>query len=146
MAWIVGLTAEGPVVGSNDGRLTLKAIVSVSLVCAKAPPPPPRISSDRNVAAPSASVSRRFILIMLPLHPSRSFPKLSRASLLGDLIDSPTLAVVVRHTFAFANLPLGPIIHAVSYSVRSARSMSSPYVLLEWSRFSAPSRANLIWH
>src|SRR5579872_404299 len=59
---MVGLTAEGPTVGSNDGKFTLKAIVSLSLACADALPP--TSSPERKPAPPSASARRRSKLNM----------------------------------------------------------------------------------
>src|SRR5579883_536503 len=63
---MVGLTAEGPTVGSNDGRFTLKAIVSLSRACADALAP--ERSPDRKLAPPRASAWRRFKLSMRPSH------------------------------------------------------------------------------
>src|ERR1700733_856088 len=68
---MLGLTAEAPSVGSNEGRLTLKAMVSVSLPAARTAPAASR--SVRNAPAPSAKVWRRVTSTMhdLPIHPSR---------------------------------------------------------------------------
>src|ERR1700722_4870250 len=68
---MLGLTAEGQSVGSNEGRLTLKAMVSVSLPAARTAPAASR--SVRNAPAPSAKVWRRVTSTMhdLPIHPSR---------------------------------------------------------------------------
>ena len=107
-------------------------------------PPPPRISSDRKVAAPSASVSRLFILIMLPSTLPVTFPSYHERRCSATRSNSQTPAIVVRHTLGFANVPHGPIIHAVSYSVLSAKSMSSPCALLEKSVFKGSSRAEPI--
>src|SRR5579871_2618790 len=74
---MVGLTADGPTVGSNEGRLTLNAMVSLSAFCASAPPPPNR-SSERMPAPPSASACLRFTLNILVL-PKSDPPRLNTA-------------------------------------------------------------------
>src|SRR5665213_1343705 len=102
---MVGLTAEGPTVGSNEGRLTLKAIVSLSLACACAAPP--SNSSLRKPAPPKASASRRFTLTMLSSHvssandacvgsamPGRGDPKANSPSHVSSLEGEARRAVV----------------------------------------------------
>src|SRR6202042_1630080 len=81
---MLGLTAEVPSVGSNEGRLTLKAMVSVSLPAARTAPAAKR--SVRNAPAPSAKVWRRVTSTMhdLPIRPSRrshgARPRILRAT------------------------------------------------------------------
>src|ERR1700677_3835798 len=92
---MVGLTADVPSVGSNEGRLTLKAMVSVSLPAARTALAVSR--SVRNAPAPSARVWRRVTSMMhdLPIHPSRR-SHVSRLRILRATFRRPLIARLAK--------------------------------------------------
>src|SRR3984957_11996845 len=92
---MLGLTAEGQSVGSNEGRLTLKAMVSVSLPAARTAPAAKR--SVRNAPAPSARVWRRVTSTMhdLPIHPSHR-SHVPRLRILRATLSRPLIATLPK--------------------------------------------------